>query len=304
MSRFHFYLFSFVLCAGLVSDLAHAAACCGGNFASPAMISGDEKGLLSIAWSEAQITDYADPQGKLRRQGGISERSLQISGAGLLSDRWQLGALSSIKQQNRSDVDATSTALGDSSLLLAFEAVPEWNYNPLIPHGYTFLQVTAPTGVSTYESRKTGNVDVTGNGFWTVGGGAMLLKAWGPWDAQAQLEIHQGFARRFDNPTYGKMNAKPGIGGSTYVSGGYSFGDWRTGLGLRHSDDGPVKLTGTSTSTSEPKRYSSVVLTVNYLIERQWALALNYSDDTIFGAPSNALLSRALTLTLQHRWAR
>ena len=295
-------LFFFTICVASLE--AWSAACCGGNFASPALISGDEKHTLTMAWSESQIASYADRHGQVLTQNGISERSLQLSGATILSDRWQLGALTSIKQQTRTDQDVQSTAMGDSSLLLGYEALPEWTYNPYLPHGFAYMQLTAPTGVSTYESSKTANVDVTGSGFWTFGTGLLLTKNWLPWDAQLQLEVHQGLPRSFNNTTYGHMRAKPQPGGSTFISGGYNLDDFRFGMGLRYTEDGPVNINGTSNSASQAKRWSSLILSANYLMAQEWALALTYSDDTLFGSPSNALLSKAVIFSLQRRWAR
>ncbi|MGE3388067.1 MAG: hypothetical protein AB7K41_15160 [Bdellovibrionales bacterium] len=295
-----FYLF--LSC--LPTTSVWAAACCGGNFASPGMISGDEKGLLTLSYSQSQVAEFADRNGYWTKQNGINEQIAQLSGARLLGDRWQIGTMASLKQQTRSEQSAQATDLGDTSVLLGYEALPEWVYDPYVPHGFVFLQITAPTGVSRYESREAGSVDVTGNGFWTLGGGVLLAKTWSQWDAQTQMEMHQGLPRDFSNPSYGQIHVTPSWGGSALLSGGYSVQDWRVGLGLRHSDEGPAKTTGSITSISATKRLTTLILSANYVVQQKWAFAVAYSDDTLLGEPTNSFLSRAITVSLQHRWAR
>lgn len=284
----------------LFSPRVFAAACCGGGFGLPSIITGDDRAQLTAAMSVAKVN--ADVQGNglwRKREQDEFTRTLRIEGAHLLTDRWQAGASLPIVQRER--VQRQSSGLGDASVSLGYEYLPEWDYSVWRPKGVGFLQLTAPTGKSIYESEDSIALDSRGRGFWALGAGTVLTKAYRKLDGFFSAELHRSLPKK-SAQTDGTLY--PGWGGTFTAGAGYNWRDWRAGGSIAQTFEDAVDLRGGNSWQGQEQRYTTGSLAVSYLANEEWAGTLTYSDQTAFGHPVNTSLSKTVAVQLQHRWSR
>jgi len=291
-----------LISAFFISASAWGAACCGGGFAAPAIIAGDDKAQITSTFSHSQVViDNVDSSGIWRRSD-VHQRvqAIRIEGAHLLSDRWQIGA--SVPVVRRSHHEITYSGLGDLSSSIAYEYLPDWDYSPLRPKGIGFIQLTFPTGRPRADS-EVGGLDSRGNGFWSIGIGSLLTKAWGSWDVFLTFEGHRSFPREFSNSIFsGKL--KPGFGGTFGGGGGYNLSKWRFGTSLIWAYEDPVAIQGRLNSNGILERYATGSVLVTHLMNSSWSATLSYADQTLFGSPLNTSLGRSGLFSFQKRWMR
>ncbi len=284
------------------SPKVFGAACCGGGFAAPSLIAGDDKAMLtgSYQYSEIRKDVYADGMWR-RRNYGESFETFRVEGAHIFRDRFQTGfSLPLIKRAREA---RSSSGAGDIAATLGYEYLPDWDYNPWRPKGLGFVQLTAPTGHSVYESDSLYQLDARGRGFWALGAGTLLTKIWGRWDVFTNFDAHRSFSKRYSN-SGSRGSLEPGWGGNLGVGGGYNLQSFRFGSSLIWTYEDPVKVRGSVSSAGSAERYATASLMVSYLQSDQWAGTLNYSDQSLFGDPVNARLGQSVTLQIQRRWSR
>lgn len=298
---------------------AWAAACCSGGAAAPSIISGDDASQLSFAVARGTVIGDAPLEGTpIFRNGASSEvsESYLLSGATLVSDRWQIGASLPLVGHGISSASGSgnhSTGLGDIRANVAYEFWPEWTYSEWEPRGFSFLQLTLPTGASVYDAQSAGAAGAVdslssgfGKGFYSLGAGAMLVKHWSAWDAYAIPEIHRSFGRHFgSNLTFTEVGA--GWGGSLSVGVGVSpgAGNFRIGLRIQPQYDSPKDAkTEASTSRTGYQVVWNTALEASYLVAAAWTLNATYTDQTLLGPAVNTSLSRTFALGFQRRWER
>ncbi|MGE5085805.1 MAG: serine protease spb1 [Bacillota bacterium] len=281
-----------------------AASCCGGGFAFPALILGDDKGQLTSSLSYGKVTDDVLTNQKWVHRDDENESStFKIEGAMLLSDLWQTGIAVPVVSRKISNEE--STGLGDISLSLGHETFPELSYSRWKPKGVTFLQITLPTSPSIYDASNTLAADSRGRGFFTLGGGVALIKVLGTWDANSSLEVHRSFARNFDSTSAGgPITATPGWGHSWSIGAGFNKGDWRLGASFTGLYEDAIEISGAQTSNGSAQKNMTCAVVANYMMNLENAWTLSYADQTLFGSPQNTSLSKTLTVSFQTRWQR
>lgn len=297
-------LFSFLISfsAALVSSNTLGAACCGGGFAAPALIVGDDKAQFTTSYGYSHVvTDVgADALWRKRTTAEASE-TFKAEAAHIFYDRWQAGL--SIPVVRRSRAAESFSGLGDLSGTIGYEYLPDWDYSPLRPKGLAFLQLVLPTGRSINEASSVHQLDARGRGFWSLGIGTILTKVRGRWDLYSSLDVHRSFATSYNNAT-SQGTLHPGYGGGLGFGAGFNLAALRLGGGLLWSYEDPVDATGTLTSRGSPQRYANASLSASYLLQNEWATTLTYFDQTTFGRPLNTSLGRGVIFYLQKRWLR
>jgi hypothetical protein len=305
MKRWFRLPFKSFLLGGVVLFTARtvwAAACCGGASAAPAVISGDDRALITSSYSFTEVAvDNVDAHGVWHKWDQHQQvQTFRLEGAHLISDRWQAGF--TLPVVKRSHVKQTHEGLGDVAASLGYEYLTDWDYNPYRPKGIGFLQLTLPTAKARAES-ENGGLDSEGNGFFALGVGTLLTKIVGTYDLFATLEAHRSFQKKFSNAQM-SGTLKPGSGGSLGLGAGYNLKDWRFGAAVTWTYEDAVKIDGPSPSPGAVERFATGVLSLGYLIEDEWTGTLSYADQTLFGNPVNTSLGKTLSLGLQKRWAR
>ena len=295
-----FFLTLFLL--PFLGSRALAAACCGGGFAAPALIVGDDKGQFAASYAYSQIEDDvgADSLWRKRDSTEVSE-TYKFEAARIFWDRWQVGLSAPVVRRSRAD-DA-STGLGDVAGTLGYEYLPDWDYNPWKPRGVGYLQVTLPTGRSPDESDDSFQLDSRGRGFFALGAGTILTKIIHKWDVYANLEAHRSFNKAYSN-SQSVGTLKPGWGGELGIGGGYNLAKFRFGTSLTWTYEDPIAVEGSIDSPGSVQRYATGTLAASYLFKNEWTATLTYADQTLFGNPVNTSLGRGAILLLQKRWLR
>lgn len=288
----------------LFSIEARSAACCGGGFSTPALITGDDKALLTTTYSYSRIDTDVYASGIWQKRAGQDiSQTYKIEGAHIFQDRFQAGLSLPVQTRERSgDLGGTSTGLSDLSLQLGYEILPDWDYHPWRPKGVSFISLTVPTGKSVYESEDPLGLDSRGHGFWALGLGSTFIKSWVHWDANMTFEVHRAFEKSV-NTSQLNGKVKPGTGGSFALGSGYNLQDFRLGAALGWSYEDPVQVEN-DLSQASPQRYATGTLLASYLFRDNWASTMSYADQTWFGSPTNTSLSKSISISIQKRWAR
>lgn len=291
------FLFSF-----LFSSVTWGAACCGGGFGAPSIISGDDRAQVtsSLSFSEV-VVDNVNSSGIWQKSDEHQKvESLKIEAAHIFSDRWQAGF--SVPVMKRSKLGESYSGLGDVSTSVGYEYLTDWDYNSPWPKGIGYLQLTLPTGKSKTES-EIGGLDSRGNGLWALGAGTVLTKILKRWDLISSFEIHRSFEKSFENSQL-KGTLSPGYGGSLGLGAGYNTTNWRFGNLLAWNYEDAVDIRGDNNIRGSLERYATWTAMISYMAQNEWSGTVSYSDQTLFGAPVNTSLSRTVALVIQKRWLR
>ncbi len=304
MKLFRLFQFSIFIALLGYAQIGHTAACCGGGFALPSLITGDDKAQLTTSYSYSKIDTDVFTNGIWQKRFSNDTTTIyKIEAAHIFADSFQAGFTLPIQTRNREGAQGgTSSGLGDISAQLGYEFLPDWNYNPYRPHGVSFISLTLPTGKSIYESDNAG-LDSRGRGFFALGLGATLTKTWTNIDANLNSEFHHSFSKVVSNSqNFG--NITPGSGYSISTGTGYNIDNFRLGGSVAWFYEDGIDVDGLNPSTGAAQRYASASLSTNYLFKDNWAGTLSYTDQTLLGDPSNATLTKSVQISLQKRWLR
>jgi len=290
-------IFSFLL-----SAKAYSAACCGGGFASPSLIAGDNKAQVTLGMSQAQIFSDVNSQG-IWSDRALSDKTstFRIDAAHIFKDRWQWGLRVPLTQ--REIGSESSAGLGDVSSSLGYEYLPDWDYNPWRPKGLGYVQLTAPTSPSVFESPNNLGIGSRGRGFWSVGAGTLLTKGVANWDGYLNMETHYSFKKSVSNQQL-QGQVKPGMGTSIDLGIGYNIDAWRFGGSVSSLYEAGIDVSGSQNSQGSLQRSSSLSLQVSYLYNLSWAVTASYTDQSLLGSPWNTSISKTMLFQLQRSWSR
>ncbi len=289
----------------LAASQAQSSACCGGGSSLPSLITGDDKAQVttSLSSSNVNVDVQADGYWDAHADRDLT-RTFKIEAARIFNDRYQSGFSLPIQSREKSGAEQqSSSGLGDLSAQVGYEYLPDWDYSPWRPKGIGFISLVFPSGKSIYEVDSPTGVESHGRGFWTIGAGTVLTKSWESWDANSVFEVHRSLNRQVSNRVL-NGTLSPGNGASFAISTGYNLSALRIGAGVTYSYEDPVVITGDNPSQGNLQRFATGVLSVSYLFKDSWSGTVSLSDQTMFGEPTNAALSRGLALMLQKRWQR
>lgn len=306
--------FSFIFLISLLATAqSWAAACCGGGSAIPSILTSDDQRQISGSYSYSQVdTDVFTNGVWQKRSVDDVTKIYKLEAAQIFADRYQTGFSIPIQTREKSGQEGgTSSGLGDISLQIGYEYLPDWDYNPYRPKGIGFLTLTTPTGKSIDASSDGRGLDSSGRGFWSLGLGTVLTKSWvfgqQAIDCNSIFEIHRSFSRHAQQSEMsGELN--PGYGGSFLFGSGYSFSNWRIGASVSWMHEDPIQFKPDSvivaSSPGATQRNATGTLSTSYLFADLWSGTISYSDQTVFGDPTNSTLNKSFALVLQKRWAR
>lgn len=292
----------FIALSTLAAPFAQGASCCGGGFASPTIITGDELATFTGELSHSNIATEVSSQGIWQdRKSPENLETLKLQGAHIFRDRYQVGASAPLISRTRAG--SSSTGLGDVGLNLGYEILPEWDYSPWRPRGVSYLSLVLPTGRAIQDSTDAFQLDARGRGYWAVGLGTTLTKIIGRFDFVGTLEVHRSFAREVKNSDL-EGELVPGFGGLLATGAGFNFKDSRVGASLGFNYEDPVEMRGLVASLGSPVRFATATVTASQMFGEAWAASISVFDQSLFGAPTNTNLARGLSVSLQHRLKR
>jgi hypothetical protein len=297
-----FLLFLVGVSLQLCSSLANAAACCGGGLPVPALILGDERANFSSSVTLSEIRTDVSANGIWKdRDRKENAETLRLNAAHIFKDRYQYGASLPILRRERVNND---TGLGDVALNAGYEFLTDWDYHPIRPKGVGFLQLVLPTGKSIQEADTLDQVDSRGRGFWALGVGSAFTKVRGKFDAIALFDVHRSFNKNGASSSAGKIDLKPGWGGTASAGAGYTLGDFRLGGAASWIYEDAVEVSGAVESRGDVVRWAVATLSAVYSPNDDWTASFSYSDQTWLGSPTNTALARSVQFNVQKRWAR
>ncbi len=301
--RFRF-IFNFLALLLILASplLARASACCGGNFSGPALITGDDQSQLSQSINYSQIDTDVEASGLWRKRPEPEIlKSFNLQASRVFQDRWQAGLGVPVVQRSRGSV--VESGMGDVSTNLGYEYWNDWDYHPIRPKGIGYLQLIIPSGKSIQESDSRYQLEARGRGFWALGIGTVLTKTFTRWDAFTSFDLHRSFEKTA-SLAQGSSKLKPGFGGSAGLGGGYHFETIRLGTSLSWNYEDPVNVDGPAPSEGTLQRFVTAAVNLTYILENEWSVTAQYSDQGLIGSPLNTTLSQSVSLQLQKRWLR
>lgn len=291
-------LFTFSLLVSV--QQAEAAACCGGSSAIPSLITGDDKAQLTSAFSQSSLLANVDSSGNWKHITTKDETSVfRLDGAFLVSDFWQMGMGIPMTSRHLGN-ESSNWSLGDISLSLGYEILPDWDYSVWRPHGLGFIQLTAPSGKSVYDENPDNGLNISGKGFWNFSAGAYFSKVFGSFDASVTPEFHRSMSRKDPD----QNSIVPGWGRSLSLAGGWNKKDLRLGLGLSILHEDAIRTDGAFVSAGSEQNLWTGLVSASYLWTPELSSTLSYTNQTLFGQPTNSSLGQSVSVSLQQRWPR
>lgn len=293
MKLFFLSLFS------LFSGATYAASCCVANTSVPNLM------ILPSSWQQTltvasnRIIGDVDPDGSSTFRNSKNRETTNLARMDLAyswSEKYQNGISVRYQNKKRSFEGSEASDSGWSDLGL-FQAYQPIKYQ----RTWIFNSINVPTSQSVYDSKAAFSVDAHGAGTYQAGLGIFHLINFRSWDVIASSEVHHSFARSFGS---GENKKEVGNFWGTSLSAGVGYIPWRSkfryGLNLTPRIEGqkPVKINGANQNSKQSLVWDSV-FNVTYTFNAQYALGVNYLDQTIVGPARNTLLNRSLSILFQ-----
>lgn len=259
-----------------------AASCCGGGSSSIPILANDDRSMFRFTAQGLWTLRDADGYGRIvprSESAATTQVPLQVAASTLLTDRLQMGATF---RWNRRP--------GDMMFMWTYELVDAWTYQRWKPRVLAFFQVTAPTGLSTFE---TSNIEsISGQGFWVFNLGAQIEKDAGnwilTWNPQCAFK-----AQRF--------GVSPGPVLSSPVQLGWRFGAWMVGVQVEpiYQSSRQVSVAaGTLTTQDQFQIQGGLLASVEVVDQTRIQAAIQ--DGAVFGIAWNQAIERSLSFSISH----
>lgn len=299
-----------VVAVWMPASLCLGAACCGGNATMPSILAGDDRSQLTVSAAAGVVDGEAQPDGSVAARSDNDYESsylMRLDAATLIADRWQVGTTIPVirRYRSRNGSPASAAGLGDISLNLGYEFLPEWTYSSWRPKGIAFVQGSLPTGGSVYDASELYFLDSRGRGFFSLGAGTLFVKRFGSFDSLLLGEIHHSIPRTVQRSA-GDARLTPGWGMSMVVGIGWSPGSGRLRLGVSatHAAEGQTVLSGAIQTISPATRSWISAVQASWLWDDDLTVTVVGSDNHLLGGARSTAMTRALTFLLQKRWPR
>ncbi|MCB0370108.1 MAG: hypothetical protein KDD45_11960 [Bdellovibrionales bacterium] len=288
-----------------ITPKSYGAACCGGGFSVPSIISGDDQYQLATSYAYSKIDADVNNSGVWeKRSYDDHSKILKIDMASVYKDRFQFSLSIPIQQRNISGPQGgQSTGLGDIGLLSGYEYLPDWDYSPWRPKGIGFITLSLPTGKSLYDDNNFNGLNSRGRGYWSIGIGSLFTKTFRKWDAFFNMELHNSLSKNVANSQF-QGTVKPGIGYSFNFGIGYNWKKFRLGHSILWQYEDPISFSGSINSNGAEQQVATGTIAIAYLVTDNLSSSLSYSDQSWYGQPTNTGLNKSWLIALQKRWPR
>lgn len=233
-----------------------------------------------------------------------SSKKREISGLNLnfskaLNERQQIlinsGVLFSSFQDNTGLNQANHAS--DTLLGYSYEALPEYSFSAWKPNIHLSALVNVPTGHSIYDTNYLSEgSDVTGFNQWGAGVGVSMRKVYFPisitWQSKGLLLLPKKFSA-VEVSNFWDI--------STAVFANYSTNFWglSSTVGMTWNQTLPKTLVNTGV-TSSTTQVTTLIVSIQKVIDENFSLGISYSDQTLIGNPSNTLLNRIVSANLSY----
>jgi hypothetical protein len=296
MKQLFFFLFSFV------SFKAFSASCCVSNTSVSNLM------LTQVKWQETLTLAQSRVIGDVSEKGISTFRNpenkettqhLKLDLSYGWNSLYQSGI--SVKYQNKerqfNSKESSDSGWSDIGFSHAYQSQ---TFDRL----WFFQTFNVPTATSVYNSNSAFAVDAHGSGTFQTALGFFGIENNKGWDYTYSSEIHHSFARNFKN---NNSNTKVGDFWGASISGGIGYIPWRSksryGLMLSPRLESAKKvIIANERSSGRSSLVWDTSLNYTYTINAEYAIGLNYLDQTIIGPAKNTLLSRSFSFLFQTKW--
>lgn len=274
MSRVSILIFSLINTLGLG---ALAGSCCLSSLQVPSLLLGPEAAKLSVSQSVSETLYRAEQNASWTP---VSERQLtssqKIDGGFRFKEDFQFGASFGFMQSASREASHDFT---DTSFSFSYGNAKTLFYS----------SVLVPTGRSIYDKIQ-GDRFYTGQGFWGLGFGVLSVKRFKLADISGGLFLQDRLSR---NTQFGLLDPGPFLQFTVNVLKSYS--EFKMGSSMSHSHDRGLPGQG-------EKRVTTFGATAVFDLNEFEGLQLSYSDQSIFGKPTNSDLQRSWALAFRRQW--
>lgn len=265
------------LSTSVLASFVMAGSCCISSLQVPSLLLGPEVAKISISQAVSETLYRAEQNASWTPAADRQVSSTQkIDGGFRFQNDFQIGAslgfMQSVSQEGGNN-------LTDSSLSFAWGSFKTLFYSSIL----------IPTGRSIYDQISADNF-YTGQGFWGLGLGVLSVQRLKFADFSGGVFVQDRLSR---STQFGPVDPGPLLQVSLNALKSYS--EFKLGASLSHSHDQGVESQG-------EKRVTGFGLTAVFEVNAEDGLQLNYSDQTLFGKPTNSDLQRSWALAFRRQW--
>lgn len=290
------FLFSFYF-----TDL-FASSCCVSNTSVSNLMILPAQWQQTFGFSQNRVIGDVDEKGQstFRRKTNKDVTNLgRMDLSYAWTFRYQTGV--SLKYQNRNrdlnGSESSDAGWNDVGLSHAFRPLE-------LERIWIFQTLNIPTATSAYDSNSAMAVDARGSGHYLSSIGVFGILNFKEWDVTYTPEVHYSFGRTFKNTD--TTTEVDGFWGAS-MAAGIGYVPWRSkaryGLALspRYEGAKSLKVDGNKNRGKDSLVWDASI-NYSYTINAQYALGVNYTDQTLVGPVHNSLLNRSLGIQFQIRW--
>lgn len=278
-----------------------AASCCGGSTSNSGLITNDDLTQFRTSYSFSETQTFVTDQNLWIPDRSKSQRILSLGWNRIFWDRFQWSIETSIIENHHLSRGSSSAHQGDSQISFGYEALPEYNFSEWKPIVYIYSRLTAPTGISKYESGASEKNAVTGQGVWSMSFGFILLRSFGPLDLVLDSELIYGFSRQFNSS--GKF-IKPGEISRSILKAGWNHANWRLGFNLVHLIELPSLVKDQTVNKTSQRSLLFPQLNLAYLISPLISTSVAYTRESLLGIAQNTYLNDIFSVGITLKQAR
>lgn len=291
-----------ILLFSIFSSGSYAASCCVSNTSVSNLM------ILPATWQETLTLSHSKVIGDVDYKGSSTFRrkenkdTTQLAKLDLAygwNSQFQSGVSVKYQNKNRNFNGSKSSDAGWSDLGVSSAYRPK-SFDRL----WFFQTLNIPTATSIYNSRANYSVDAHGSGTYQTSLGFFGIKNFKEWDVIYSSEVHHSFGKTFKKNN-DEIEVGSFWGNSLTLGGGYI--PWRSkaryGIALTPRLEGPKEVISNGTrSRGKESIVWDTSLNYTYTFNAEYALGVNYLDQTFFGPAKNTLLNRSISFLFQTRW--
>lgn len=298
------FFLAIILGFSLTPHSVWAAACCGGGSALPSLITTDDRSQFSSTLSLGEVVvDNVNGAGYWFRNAEHQKTQiLKFDYAYVLDSDIQLGV--TIPIVSKKFADQSYSGLSDVQMNIAYEYLPELEYNLLKPKAFVYSGIIFPTGQSRYTSQHAG-LDSRGQQLWGVTLGHVLAKTIFNFDVIQVIDFHHYFDQSLTGTDSESVRVHHGVGGQFNLGAGYNWLRQRLGMQLGWVYEDRISVKNQSINDDGfIEKYGQMTISYSYMLTGVTGFSLSYSDQTLLKSPENTSLSKTVSLQYTQRWTR
>lgn len=293
----------FIILLSLISFKSWGAGCCSSSSSLPNLITGEVSEQFKLSYANSSEIYNVDSQYNRREvdQGTykLAEKA-SFSLSSLVSDYFQAGVSINFIQQTykSSENKETESSLGDSTILLGHEFMPEYYYSRFKPRGFVFVQHSFLAGKSEYNNASRSGTDIISKGYEVTSLGISLIKNYQKWNYAFTYQYGYGHERE-----YGDLVIRPKGSQTIDFNIGSSFGleKFSFNLGFNYYINHGEKLNRGIDIDGQKDSDLSQVISINLGFgldfNRENSLLLNITDQSLFNNAKNTALTRSIGMS-------